>query len=156
MKNKSNWFLLLFLFLSVSVFSQDIVHRWAKQMGGIYGNDYINSIAIDSFGNLYSIGNFERTMDFDPDTGVSNLVSKGFNDIFIQKLDRNGKLIWAKGIGGSGYEWGSSITLDSKGNVYATGGFQDTVDFDPSIGIDTLSFVGSNDVFIHKSNIYYE
>ena len=76
---------------------------WSKSVGGI-GYDFVSTIEIDNSGYIYIAGNFRDTVDFDLGPGVSNLVSQGDRDVFILKLDNNGDLIWAKGIGGPGVE----------------------------------------------------
>ena len=43
-----------------------------------------------------------------------------------------------------------SITVDGSGNVYTTGRFFDTVDFDPGAGITNLTSNGSHDIFVQK------
>jgi len=57
---------------------------------------------------------------------------------------------WAKKLGGSSYDTATGITVDSGGNVYTTGNFYDTADFDPGDGISNLASAGSNDIFISK------
>ena len=122
---------------------------WAKSLGGI-GFDYGYAIAIDNLGNLYTTGYFRSTADFDPNIGIFNLTSVGANDIFISKLDNSGNFIWAKAIGGTGYDESFSITLDVSSNVYITGYFGVTVDFDPGVGIFNLTAVGNEDIFVSK------
>lgn len=122
---------------------------WAKQMGGT-GIDISNSIALDVFGNIYTTGIFENTVDFDPGTGTYNLSSFGLYDIFISKLDPSGNFIWAKQIGGTGFDIGASLSLDVSGNIYTIGQFMGTVDFDPDAGTFILTSAGSSDIFIHK------
>ena len=58
---------------------------WAKRLGGT-DYDNVNSLEVDSSGNVYTTGIFSGTADFDPGTGVSNLTSAGGNDVFIIKL----------------------------------------------------------------------
>lgn len=123
---------------------------WAKAMGGS-GLDYGYSIATDASGNVLITGQFQLTSDFDPNAGVFNLTSAGNDDIFISKLDASGDFVWAKKIGGTGYDIGNDIALDAGGNVYTTGYFDGTVDFDPGAGTFNLtSTSGSSDVFVSK------
>jgi len=122
---------------------------WAKQFGGI-GFDECYSIQIDPNGNIYTIGRFEGTADFDPGAGVFNLTSAGSFDVFISKLDASGSFVWAKQYAGSSAAEGFRISVDAIGSVYATGRFQGTVDFDPGPGVTSLSSAGVFDAFITK------
>jgi hypothetical protein len=122
---------------------------WAKSFGGA-SSDLGYSIAVDSSGNVYTTGYFNGTADFDPGAGTSNLTSAGGNDVFVSKLDSSGALVWAKGFGGASFDLGYSIAVDSSGNVYTTGYFNDTVDFDPGAGTSNLTSAGSSDVFVSK------
>src|SRR5438045_1581227 len=120
---------------------------WAKNMGGpLFDVGY--SIAVDGSGNVYAIGSCQDTADFDPGNGIYNLESAGSDDIFITKLNSSGNFVWAKNMGGSLSDVGHSIALDGLGNVYSTGWFYGTVDFDPSGKIYTLTSAGEDDVFI--------
>jgi hypothetical protein len=122
---------------------------WAKNMGGT-SSDFTYAIKLDPSGNVYSTGAFNLTADFDPNVGVSNLISSGSNDIFILKLDNNGNFLWAKNMGGSGDDFGYSIDLDASGNVYTSGAFNSTADFDPSASSYTLTSSGLRDAYISK------
>jgi hypothetical protein len=57
---------------------------------------------------------------------------------------------WAKKFGDTGYENLSSLVADGLGNVYSTGGFQNTVDFDPGPGTFTLSTTNGPGMFLLK------
>ena len=126
---------------------------WAKSMGSNY-SDLGNSIAVDNFGNSYTTGEFEQTVDFDPGLGTFILSvnggSSGRSDIFILKLDPNGNFIWAKQIGGSDGDAGFSITIDNSGDILTTGSFYGNVDFNPGSGLNPLYADGLEDVFILK------
>ncbi len=139
---------LLLSIISINIsYAQDF--EWAKSTGGIY-DDYSGGNAIDNDGNVYTIGSFKGTVDFDPGNGVFNLSSVGMYDAFIQKLDANGNFIWAKSIGGNQYDYMASIALDDNGDIYLNGIFMDTVDFNPNSGTYFLSAVKYADVFVLK------
>jgi len=122
---------------------------WVKTFGGI-GDDFCESMVIDAVGNVYTVGGFQNTVDFDPGIDSMMLSALGWRNIFIQKLDKNGNFLWAKSIGGKGNDFGGGIALDAASNVYITGGFDDTVDFDPGMGVTKLTAVGKKDIFIQK------
>lgn len=122
---------------------------WAKAIGGA-GNDYGQSITLDVLGNVLTTGYFNGTADFDPSAGVFNLSSAGSSDIFISKLDGTGNFVWAKAMGGTVNDVGYSIDTDASGNVYTTGFFNGTSDFDPSITIFNITSLGAEDIFISK------
>jgi Secretion system C-terminal sorting domain/Beta-propeller repeat len=121
---------------------------WAKQLAGIELKD-ATAAGVDAAGNVYTTGFFYGTVDFDPGAGVSNLTSKGYNDIFISKLDALGNFVWAKQMGSLYGDNGYAITVDSAGNVITTGSFSDTCDFDPNAGVSNMTALIEN-VFISK------
>jgi hypothetical protein len=135
------------LFSNATCYAQNYV--WAKNIGGS-GSDLGAAIAIDRVGSIYATGTFSGTVDFDPGMATTLLTSAGQNDIFVLKLDASGNLLWAKGMGGTSTEYATSITVDDLGNVYSTGWFTGTADFDPSAGTSTLTSSGSLDVFVTK------
>lgn len=122
---------------------------WAKSIGGnSYDGGY--SITVDSYGNTYTTGFFGETVDFDPSNGIYELTSNGGSDIYILKLNTDGDFVWAESVGGNGGDHGESITKDGVGNIYASGIFNETVDFDPGNGIYELTSNGIHDVFVLK------
>lgn len=121
---------------------------WAIRHGGP-SDDGARSIKVDAAGNVYSTGGFYATVDFDPGAGVFDLTSSGSDDVFISKLDVNGNFVWAKQIGSTAIDRGQDLALDDTGNVYVTGHFNGTVDFDPGAGTFSLTSA-QDDVFIVK------
>ena len=144
---------LLFLFLSMifatSSFAQALTLDWAVRMGGTE-TDNGGAITVDDSGNVYTIGSFFGTVDFDPGSGTFDLTSAGSGDIFISKLDDLGNFVWAVRMGGMEIDDGRSIAVDDAGNIYATGRFGGTADFDPGPGIFNLTAVGMDDIYICK------
>jgi len=142
-------FLFLSFLVSVDVSAQTPSFQWVNRVGGA-NDEQGNSIKVDGSGNVYSIGSFMGTADFDPGSGIYNLTSAGANDIFISKLDASGNFVWALRIGGSTNDYGKSIAVDLSGNIFITGEFYNIVDFDPSGGVYNLSSSGANDIFVSK------
>ena len=124
---------------------------WARRMGGT-NYDSGSGIAVDSSGNVFTNGGFYKTVDFDPGPGTFDLTSTGRESAFVSKLDSDGNFVWARQIGGSGTRdvEASGIAIDASGNVYSTGFFQETADFDPGPGTFNLTSAGSSDVFVSK------
>ncbi|MEO6135571.1 MAG: SBBP repeat-containing protein [Ginsengibacter sp.] len=122
---------------------------WAKQMGGPL-NDVGVSISLDPAGNVYTSGYFDNTADFNPGAGTANLVTTGYYDGFISKLDKDGNYVWAIKMGGVNFDYTWGVAVDAAQNIYATGSFSKTADFDPSAGVSTLTGIGSSSGFVAK------
>ncbi|HET6991335.1 MAG TPA: SBBP repeat-containing protein, partial [Bacteroidia bacterium] len=124
---------------------------WAEQFGGT-SDDEGTSVSIDGSGNVYIAGTFSNVVDFDPGPGVYNLTSAGAYDIFVAKLDAAGNFVWAKDLGGASYDFVLSLALDSSDNVYTTGVFENTADFDPGAATFNMTSIctAGGDMYISK------
>jgi gliding motility-associated-like protein len=139
------------IFINIS-FSQVPNLEWARFYGGS-GIDESYGLAIDQNENVITCGIFNNTVDFDPSSGILNLSAPGsFNAAFIQKLNDAGELIWTKSYGGTNDVWAKSIATDINNNIYITGHFQGTIDFDPGPGVYNLSPSGFSDAYFMKLN----
>ena len=110
----------------------------------------VSCLELDSAGNIYIAGYFNRTFDFDPGIGVFNMTSAGSTDIFFAKYSSMGNLIFAKRIGDYSADYAVDIALDKSNNIYVTGYFWAAVDFDPDAGVSILTSQGLEDCFIAK------
>ena len=124
---------------------------WAQN----YGSSIIDcgrSIDFDSYGNIYSIGYFSGTADFDFSNATNNLTSNGGADSYILKLDPNGNFLWVKKIGGSANDDLANIEIDKENNIYYGGGYyaSSTIDMDPGNGTYNLTSNGNWDVSVGK------
>lgn len=119
---------------------------WGSQTTTCVGR----GICLDNAGNVFTTGRFTNSPDFDPGPGSAPLTAAGSSDLFVRKLDAAGNFVWAKRIGASGsYTEGYDITCGPSGNVYITGGFSGTVDFDPSpASTANITAGGSSDPLI--------
>lgn len=160
------WIIMISLF-QTALIAQAPVWSWAKSVGSI-GDDYPKSIVTDENGNIYCIGDFENTVDFDPGPGVSNLSADNVTDIFISKWDSAGNFIWVKKIGGDSHDHALGFEIDPAGYLIATGTYADTVDFDPGIGVFNMSPIQSpiatfmlkldtagNFIWVKQINVYH-
>ena len=134
---------------NTKVNAQSLSFEWAKSCGSS-NTDVATSVVVDHAGNVITTGIFNGMVDFDPGTGVSYLTSVGQEDIYIQKLDPNGNFLWAKRMGGNSVDYGLSITIDNDNNIYSTGYYRESVDFDPGLGAHVLTSEGGADVYIQK------
>lgn len=124
---------------------------WARTIGrlDVVGNidERGYAIATDVSGNVYVTGRFHDIVDFDPGPGTQNLTAAGSVDIFVLKLDSNGEYLGAEAIGGAAADYSYGITVDSANNIYLTGNFAGTADFDTGPGASTLT-AQSSDAFV--------
>jgi len=130
---------------------------WAKQLGGPKSeNTY--AIRVDASGNIYSTGTFWQYGDYDPGPATFILTALGL-DIFLSKLDASGNFVFAKQISAPGSGQCNDIKIDASGNIYLTGQFNGTTDFDLNGGTLNLTPVAFDDIFVAKydqnSNIYW-
>lgn len=145
---------LLVLFISFNLLNAQVELKWA---GAFQSNNTAvgRSVVADKFGNVYSTGYYNGTIDLDPGTGVSSFTTGANQSFFVTKMDLNGNLIWAKNFTGQVHVWSQSIGLDSLGNVVTMGFFESNIlnnpiDFDPGPGVQNLAALGSTDAFILK------
>lgn len=104
--------------------------------------------AIDASGNIYIVGRFSGVVDFNDGLGVDTLRSPSVSG-YVLKLDNSCNFIWVKAINGMydtsyppfgfGTAANETITTNSSRNIFITGEFKQTVDFDPSVAIHSLS-----------------
>lgn len=129
-------------------------YLWAKQITGT-DEEYIGNIDLDTLGFVYSTGYFFGTADFDPDTASQILTAVGSSvDGFVLKLTANGNFVRVNQLQSNGAdEGGFLIALDSATNIYSSGLFGGTVDFDPQNTVQNISPISpSLDVYYFKWN----
>lgn len=128
---------------------------WAFPIGS-QNIDYCTSIQLTRAGNILVTGTFSYTMDLDPGPGTKYISPYGNTsyDLFVAQYTLEGAYQWGFGLGSDKEDMGWAITSDGDNNVYVTGEFRNTVDFDPSSKVATLTshLAGSGSAFIAKYN----
>lgn len=123
-------------------------YQWSKIIAGS-GAENPFGIAVDQNQNVITVGEFSGTSDFDPGAGTSSLTtSTTIPSYFAQKLDVNGDYIWAYSF--SGHSRGTSVQTDASGDIYVTGRFIDSLDFDPGAATQYHFSNIESSSFIHK------
>jgi hypothetical protein len=118
------------------------------------GGDYDNSrdLAIDAAGNATVTGRTAST-DFPITPGVYDTSHNGGEDVFVAKINVVGNdLLYSTFLGGSSFELGSALVLDSAGNATVTGDTWST-DFPTTPGAYDTIHDGDNDVFVARLDV---
>jgi hypothetical protein len=111
------------------------------------------SLDIDDKNNIYVLGNFTASADFSLGQGAPSTFfnSNGNEDLYILKVNSSTTSVkWARHIGGAEIEYPSCIHAGPTGNIFITGSFNGTVDFDPNAGVVNLTAVGGYNGFVSK------
>lgn len=121
---------------------------WARQLAGTL-DAFVHDATLAPNGDLLLSGDFDGAADFDPEAGSLPLGAGGSTEGFLWRLSPGGSLVWARevGVGSSGTACGG-IGFDGSGNLYASGDFRGTGDFDPGAGSSPLTSAGGSDVFL--------
>ena len=124
---------------------------WTRTWGSP-GADRLEEIALDRFGNIYVTGKYELGIDLNPGQGIDFHSAKGFNDLFILKLDKDGNYLWGHSFKSGNIEYHGGIDCDQEGNVYfgAIFGADLSMDENPEIVITHKSVANTDDCFISK------
>lgn len=114
----------------------------------------MSDIAIDGSGNVYTIGDFYGSVDANSGAGTTTLAAEesGIRTLII-KTSPTGTLVWAKCLQGLGTAGPRGIAVDANENVYITGVFSETVDFNPGSGTFELTAVSNSDMYMAKLDV---
>jgi hypothetical protein len=147
---KSIILFIISLLAAINLHAQNPLFEWVKSNHGCQGNVETYYMEIDTNGNIYSIGLFSGTVDFDPSpSNASMLTASAGPSWYIQKLDKNGNFIWVRSIYNSQGRV-NSFKVDDSGDLYIIGEFSDSIDLDPGYLVYNLVSQGGWDVFMLK------
>jgi Beta-propeller repeat len=114
---------------------------WIVKAGGV-NQDVGVSLALDTNNNLFILGTFQGTANFES----SNIISAGSNDVFLAKYNNNGNLQWVKRAGSDGFEQSYDVKTNGNGDVFITGGFW----FNATFETTSITSAGDSDIFLAK------
>jgi hypothetical protein len=114
--------------MAVTKLSSSGSYLWATAQSGT-GSQRVGGLAVDSAGSTYVIGRHTGTSTFGSTTLSTSGPENYDYDVYVAKLDTSGSFEWATGAGGTGFDYGFSIRLDSSGQSYITGAFRGSAPF---------------------------
>ncbi len=114
---------------------------WSRSYGGDF-TDNLWAMARDADGNIYIAGSFHKKLVL----GKDALSSKGGDEVFVAKLDRDGQPLWARAAGGSGNDSALGVAAADQGSCVVTGQFSGQAIF----GKFALTSAGNTDAFVAR------
>jgi len=118
--------------------------------GGNHG--YANDVVVDSSGNIHTCGYLTGNGDVDPNLYDEIEVTEtptGSSSSLVTKLDTSGNLVWSSLMDASGQDEVDDCALDASGNVYVTGRFKSSMDFEDD-DTDDVTSLGDYDAYVAK------
>ena len=123
---------------------------WARHLNGGGTGDGVD-LALDKADNIYVIGDFTGTIDFDPGPG-SFLINDLYSESALIKFDPNGDFIYAAAFRniGSADNFSRRMYVDDSLNIFITGYVGGTTDFDPGPNVYPVTGTASFCPFVLK------
>lgn len=124
---------------------------WKRQLDGPYSEG--QALGADDFENVYIVGYFQATVDFDPGLGIANKTTFGYTgshiipqDGYVLSLNSNGDFRWVRQFGGTSADLMVDLIVDSQQNVAVTGHFKGRA----HLGTGYYYSKGYSDAFVSK------
>jgi hypothetical protein len=126
--------------------------QFAKTIPGVAGGNLnrLIDLKLDAQQNIWITGEISGVVvDFDMNEGEF-IVDEIGTLIFLGKYTSDGDFIFVKTIKGAAPKFCREIAIDASDNVYITGEFRDTIQFDSNSGINYLYSETSSEPFLAK------
>lgn len=111
---------------------------WMRRIGG-EGGDSVAGVVVDSTGNVYVSGSFEKELTL----GEVTLTSRGGRDVLLASYDRDGDVRWAKSFGGAAHDLPFGLAISPSDELAVTGTLTGAASLD-----DVVIDAGDHDGFI--------
>jgi len=120
----------------------DPVLAYSSYLGGSMA-DSGSDIAVAPDGSIYLVGT-TYSSDFPAAGGGAQNA-----DAFVSKLTSDGVLQWSVLLGGSNYDWGQGVTIDSSNDIWWTG-YTYSTNFPMALAYQSTFGGGNSDAFVTK------
>lgn len=118
-------------------------HVWSKRFGDAV-NQMPYSLALDSTGSIYIVGEMSGSIDFGDGKTVT---SSGSQDAFVAKFDPDGKVMWSRLFGDSSSQSAKSVAITPTNQVIVAGTFYGVIAL---TGIELPTNGTGSDIFVLK------
>jgi hypothetical protein len=115
-------------------------HLWSQRYGGS-GTDFGWSVTVGADGDLLLSGSYEQVLDL----GDVTLTTEA-RGAFLAKLDPGGDVVWVRGCQSVGSTYGGTVSPDSEGGAFWSGGFDGSID----LGAGAHDSAGDEDGFLAR------
>ena len=109
----------------LSKYNASITYQWTETSLSSTCLDNANGVTTDSSGNVYVVGNFTNSVEFNPPNAGSTITVGNWGSAFLTKYNSSGTYQWTEAQSGSSgyhpYATGNGVATDSSGDVYMTG-----------------------------------
>ncbi len=132
--------------------ASDGLAYWVSGFGGV-NPDQATAVSVQGT-SIYVGGIVQGTGNFVSAAGIPTSFATGANteDGFIARYDVNGGLSWVQLIGGTDVDRVRGLAGDGAGGVFATGSFRGTIEAASSIGANSATSNGVDDIFVARYN----
>ena len=114
------------------------------------GDDYGLAIAVDAAGNAYVTGDSAST-DFPSTADAIQTALTGMHNAFLTKLNPGAtSRLYSSLVGGSGFETGYGVAVDTVGRAYVTG-YSVSADFPTTAGAAQRDYGGAAEAFLFRT-----
>lgn len=119
---------------------------------GIGGSqvETLGGLAEDGFGNLYVLGTFGGTVDFDPGGATNELTSSGAADIFVAKYGTQTQLRQVQSMENPQDDRASAIAISSGNNVLIGGEFIGTLNLGSGLTVTSDPSSSAHNIFVAR------
>ncbi len=131
----------------VTRLNADGSYGWTHMMGG-EATEFGRGLAVGPPDELFVVGSFAGSADFDPDGAGDVRTASGISDLFVTRLGRGGEYRGTWTAGGTGMDIAyDAVAADA---VTMVGLFQNNVDFDHTDDADRRFSAGNADAFVSR------
>jgi hypothetical protein len=133
-------------------YSSNGTFQWVKTIAGT-ASDLAFDVTVDINQDVYVTGNTaSATTNFNVG-GTGGLADgNGADDVYVAKYTTAGTFLWVKRVGGNLTDQGRSVRTDANGNLYISGNFQSTANFNSGGTGGIVTSAGNIDIYLAKYN----